>query len=82
MRNINEIIGDCNSSYDDIIKLFERIKDDGNVVVIKFDGERESNKYTSFISYPNQPSKELIRYDGDNLKEILLNLLKDYYKEN
>lgn len=81
MRNINEIIGDRNSSYDDILEYFEKIKNDGNVVVIKFDGERDDNKYTSFISYPNQPSKELIRYDGDNLKEILLNLLKDYYKQ-
>lgn len=77
MENIKNIITKENPHYEDLISCFEEVKKEGNVVVIKFDGERIENGYTVFISFINQ-NKEMIRVDGISLKECIIQVLKKY----
>ena len=62
---------DKEMSIDDLLIQINKIKDLGDLVFIKFDGEREENHITVIISYPIAKQKEQIRIDGDDLKEIL-----------
>lgn len=68
-------------------RLFEYvsyIKDRGDLVFIKYDGERNANTITVIISYP-PPLNSIdnqIRFEGDNLKDLLIKLIYTYYEEN
>ncbi|WBV61109.1 hypothetical protein PFY12_03065 [Chryseobacterium camelliae] len=41
------------SDLEDLLMCFETVKENGDVAVIKFDGGRESDPYTLFISFPD-----------------------------
>ncbi|SMC75033.1 hypothetical protein SAMN04488524_2548 [Pedobacter africanus] len=60
------------------IAYLEKIKDDGNVVVIKFDGERLDTQYTVFISFPVGLNRPMIRVDKSSLIEALRDVVKEY----
>lgn len=77
MKFIKEIIEKQNPSLEELISCFEKIKLNGDVAVIKFDGERESNEYTVFVSFP-KGKREMIRADESNLKVALLKVLTKY----
>lgn len=66
-------------STEEQIEVLERIKDDGNIVLIKFDGERAENQVTVVIDFPPLSGKETIRLEGNDLN-ILLDDLIDTYK--
>lgn len=77
MEYIKEVLGDKEQTIDNLIACVEKIKENGNVVVIKFDGERLENGYTIFISFPNN-EREMIRTDQSDLKIALVEILKQY----
>lgn len=77
MNFIKEIIEKENSSFEELIDCFEKIKVNGEVIVIKLDGEREIDNYTVFISFPNN-KREMIRADENNLKKALVKVLAKY----
>lgn len=80
MKFIKEIIEKQNPSIEELINCFEKIKLNGEVAVIKFDGERESNEYTVFVSFP-KGEREMIRADESDLKIALLKVLTKYVME-
>ncbi|WHT39830.1 hypothetical protein QNH98_03910 [Myroides sp. mNGS23_01] len=69
MNFIKDVIEKPENSFEELIACLERIKLMGNVVVIKFDGEREKDSYTVFVSFPNG-EREMIRVDGSDLKKL------------
>ena len=78
MNNIKEILEKEDSSIEELINCFDQIKNNGDVAVIKFDGEREEDQYTVFITFPNRKDREMIRADESILKNALIKVLKDY----
>lgn len=81
MNTINEILKKENPSIEDLIKCFEIVKENGDIAVIKFDGERLENQYTVFISFPIIKKREMIRSDESNLTKAMFKVLKEYYQE-
>lgn len=68
------------SNLEELLMCFEVIKDNKDVVVIKFDGERVINPYTLMVMFSNQ-SRQMLRIDSNNLKEGMQNILKEYISE-
>lgn len=67
----------------DLESIFEKInliKEEGHLVFIKFDGEREKEKITVVLSLVRNDSREVIQRHGDDIY-ILLNKLLDDYNE-
>ena len=80
MDFIKKVIDKQEPSLEELITCFERIKTNGEVVVIKFDGERDSDQYTVFVSFPNN-KREMIRADESDLKDALIKVLTKYVME-
>jgi hypothetical protein len=77
MNYIKKILNKKDASLEEFISCFERIKENGEVVVIKFDGDRSDNAYTIFISFPNN-LKEMIRADESDFKKAIMKVLSKY----
>ena len=75
---INSILKDASADINDLINCLEEIKEAGNVVVIKFDGLRTSAQYTLFITPSINSGREIIRVDGQSLREVLLVALSKF----
>lgn len=54
MHLIKRMIEKPEISLEELMTCFERIKLKGDVVVIKFDGERDEDAYTVFVSFPKK----------------------------
>ncbi|MDQ0966806.1 hypothetical protein QFZ20_002209 [Flavobacterium sp. W4I14] len=80
MEYIKLILSKQEPSIDELIASFERVKENGDVAIIKFDGERIENGYTVFISFNKIKKLEMIRIDGNNLKDSLQMILRLYIK--
>ncbi len=78
MVEIKKILEKQPASFDDLLACFEQVKENGDVAVIKFDGERIENQYTVFISSSQNDNKSMIRADSDDLKDALSRVLKNY----
>lgn len=78
MKNITEILHKENPSIEELINCFEVVKNNGDVAVIKFDGERSENQYTIFISFSSKKARDMIRIDESDFKIALLKVLKAY----
>lgn len=65
-----------------LIERIQDIKDEGNVVLIKFDGERESNKITVLINYPHDTNRDLIQLHGEDLLSLLSELIELHDKHD
>lgn len=61
-----------------IFEEINKIKDQGHLVFIKFDGEREKEMITVVLSLTSKGEREVIQRHGDNLLILLNKLLKDY----
>lgn len=81
MDYIKRILENESLSFEDLIKCLERVKQNGDIAVVKFDGERIENSYTVFISFPQIKNKEIIRVDESDLKIALIKVLKIYIRE-
>ncbi|MBV4357147.1 hypothetical protein [Pinibacter aurantiacus] len=77
MDYIKEIINKPDYSLEEIIGCFEKVKENGDVAVIKFDGERGENSYTVFVSFPTK-KRDMLRADENDLKTALLKVLSKY----
>ncbi|WP_158960967.1 hypothetical protein [Myroides fluvii] len=77
MNFIKAIIEKPAISFEELITCCERIKLRGDVVVIKFDGERDEDAYTVFVSFPTR-ERAMIRVDGSDLKKALVKVLSEY----
>jgi len=71
-----------NSSLEELFVFIDIIKVKGHLVLIKIDGERETNEITVVITYPKDLEREPIRYDGNNLREVLFKALQSYFMVN
>jgi hypothetical protein len=78
MEQIRKILNQTNINIEDLINGFEIVKNNGDIAVIKFDGERLDKHYTVFISFPAHRKREMIRADENDLKLALLRVLKAY----
>ena len=78
MNLIKERLEKQSSSIEELIKCFEYVKDNGDIAVIKFDGERNEKGYTVFISFPVTKKREMIRADENDLREALVKVLTRY----
>ncbi len=67
-------------SFEELVACLEKIKSNGEVAVIKFDGQRKDSSYTVFISFPDN-NREMIRADESDLKKALVNVLLRYVEE-
>ena len=65
--------------FDEILNQLNRIKDNGDLVFIKLDGEREKDHITVIISSPVHKQKEQIRLDGEDLMKLLASAVKQYF---
>ncbi len=73
-----------NITLERLFEYISYIKDRGDLVFIKYDGEREINHITVIVSYPppyNLPENQ-IKLEGENLKDLLIELIYIYYEEN
>lgn len=79
MNKIKMILENTNRSISDFIECFEEVKKNGDVAIIKFDGERLKSGYTVIITFPdNDMKREIIRVDEGSLEKALLNALTRY----
>ncbi|ALR31278.1 hypothetical protein ATE47_12425 [Chryseobacterium sp. IHB B 17019] len=67
-------------NLEELLMCFETIKNNGDVAIIKFDGERNDDPYTLLISFPTS-KREMLRIDGNDLKEAMRNILTQYIAE-
>jgi hypothetical protein len=79
---IKTILKKDEPSIEELINCFEEVKRNGNIAVIKFDGERNKKEYTIFISFTLTKNREMIRADENNLREGLLKVLRQYIETN
>ncbi|KUY30389.1 hypothetical protein ATB96_01730 [Elizabethkingia ursingii] len=77
IRKIKNILLE-NPSMTDLIDCLDLVRKNGDVVVVKFDGEREQDFYTLFITFSLTKNKSMIRIDHSNLRDAILELLKRY----
>ncbi len=80
MNYIKKILEKESASIEELISCFEKVKQNGDVAVIKFDGERKENNYTDFITSPLTKKREMIRADESILQIALVKVLNEYVK--
>jgi hypothetical protein len=72
MKEIRDIVHKDNPSLEELIRCFEIVKDNGGVAIIKFDGQRSENWYTTLISLPSK-GLDMLRADEGDLKIAIAN---------
>lgn len=77
MDYIHSILKKDTPTLSELIDCFEKVKQNGDIAVIKFDGARKETQYTIFISFQDN-KREIIRSDGDDLQKAMLNVLARY----
>lgn len=82
VEKIKEILGQGKLSIEELIICLEEVKENGDVAVIKFDGQRSIDQYTVFISFEDIRGRDMIRSDGDNLKDALTKVLSSYIEND
>ena len=68
------------SNLDGLFKLIDEVRERGNLFMIKYDGERADDFITVLITFPVYENKEIIRYDGNDLVELIQKALMDFYE--
>ncbi len=58
------------------------IREREDLVFIKYDGLRVNDFITVVISYPNDLSKQQIKFEGNDLRKLLSQAVIKYYEEN
>ncbi len=71
-----------NSSLEELFVFIDIIKNKGDLVLIKIDGERETDEITIVISYPSDLERDPIRHNGTKIRETLFKALHSYFLEN
>ncbi len=60
-----------------LVQLFDYIAQNGHVLIVKADGDRDVSKFTCVISFPDDPEKA-IRMDGETLLEAVFLAVSNY----
>ena len=81
MDFIRKIVEKQDASIEELIDCFERVKSNGHVAAIKFDGERERDWYTVLVSFPGN-KRDMIRADENDLKGALVKVLAKYIEQD
>jgi len=71
-----------NSSIEELFVFVDIIKSKGDLVLIKIDGERETDEITIVISYPSDLERDPIQFHGNNIRETLFKALHSYFLDN
>jgi hypothetical protein len=64
------------SGVDVFLPLLERMKQEGAVVLLKWDGERSTNHYTALAS--KAKDEEFFRLDGPSAEAVLSSVVVNY----
>lgn len=78
MERIRKVLEKSTPSLTELINCLEIVKENGDVAVIKFDGERLEKCYTVFITFPISKNREMIRTDELHLETALIKVLTKY----
>ena len=65
-------------NLEEVLQEIDLIKEEGHIIFIKFDGEREKEKTTVVLSYLGNEKTEVFQRHGDDLLLLLNKLLADY----
>jgi len=79
-ENIRIILKE-NNTIEGLINCFELIKQNKDIAIIKFDGERENDNYTIFITFSQSKNMQMIRTDCSDLKQGMNEILEKYIKD-
>ncbi len=60
-----------------LVQLFTEIANNGHVLIVKSDGQREKAQFTSVISFPEAPL-DAIRVEGNDLLECVFECISQY----
>ncbi len=70
---------------DVFLPFVERMKEDGAVVLLKFDGQRtaqeDTGPYTAIVSSPAITQGGFIRTDAETIEQALLYVIENYAAE-
>ncbi len=80
-ETIQNLLQKDDITIQELLECVEEIKEQGNTVVVKLDGGRQSNQYTIFITFPVQQNKKMIRADTSTLISGLKAVLRLYVEE-
>ena len=72
---------DDNITLKELNKFTEVVKENGDLFFLKIDGERDENHITIIISSPPYKNKEQIRFDGQELKPLLIKAIDAYFNQ-
>lgn len=82
MDYIRKVLQKGDPSMENLLNCLETVKNNGDIVLVKFDGERSKNHYTVLITFPNGKGNDMIRADEDNLKTALVKVLNKYIQKD
>ncbi|GAB5403270.1 MAG: hypothetical protein Aurels2KO_15010 [Aureliella sp.] len=78
MQEISELIENPTLELSElVIQSIDRVKQRGDIFVLKGDGERDAKGYTVFITRPSTGS-DMIRCDSDDLRNAIIDVLRRY----
>lgn len=60
-----------------LVGLFNEIANNGHVLIVKADGPRDRMKFSTIISFPDDPEMA-IRRDGDDLLQTVIDCVAEY----
>jgi hypothetical protein len=73
------------SGFDRLLPFLERMREDGAVVVLKFDGQRtghdDTGAYTAIVSSPSIAQGGFIRIDAETIEEAAVHIIERYASE-
>lgn len=82
MEQIRNIVsGSTKLDGNTIIKVLDYVSNNGDIMIIKSDGLRDSLKYSVIIS-SHENNFVPIRFDSDDLNDAVLKSLNEYVKHN
>ena len=70
MSLISQIVAQGEVHAEQLVSLFREIADNGHVLIVKSDGLRETVRFTSLISIPDNPN-QTIRRDANTVLEAV-----------
>lgn len=77
---ISEIISKNSISAEDILTAITEVGKNGDVIIVKNDGIRESSQYSVIILLSKKPDKSF-RHDDSSLEKAMKKVLADYLNE-
>lgn len=77
-----ELKFDHNITLEQLFLHIEIIKDRGDIFIIKYDGERDTDFITIIVLFKCDSLNLQLRFEGNNLNDLLKSAITNYYNEN